>query len=78
MLGGCHGHHGPMHCPIHSCCHTQHPQQAALKTVASSRVVLNAVVGSIAVHEVVEPANRFTPKVALQDSSPPLSTVLRI
>jgi len=78
MQGGCHGHHGPMHCPIHSCCYTQHPQQAALNTVASPRIILNAVLGSIAVHDVVEPANRFIPKVDATDSSPPLFTVLRI
>jgi len=78
MQGGCHGHHGPMHGPIHSCCYTQHPQQAALKTVASPRPVLSAVVGSIAMHDVVEPANRFIPRVDVQDSSPPLFAVLRI
>ncbi len=78
MQGGCHGHHGPVHCPIRSCCYTQHPQPVALKTAISPQPVLDALAGSIAMHDVVEPVSRFTPKVDVQDSSPPLSTVLRI
>jgi hypothetical protein len=50
----------------------------ALKTAISPQPVLDALAGSIAMHDVVEPVSRFTPKVDVQDSSPPLSTVLRI
>lgn len=78
MPGGCHSHHTPAHCPARSCCYTQHPQPAAVKTTASPRVVLSAMLGSIAGHEVVAPGNRFTPKVEVEDASPPLSAVLRI
>jgi len=78
MQGGCHGHHGPMHCPIHSCCYTQHPQPAALKTAASPQPAQNAMLRAIAMHDVGEPANCFTPKVDVEDSSPPLFPVLRI
>jgi hypothetical protein len=78
MQGGCHDHHTPAHCPARSCCYTQHRQPAAVTTPASPRVVLSAILGSIAAHDGVEPADRFTPIIAIEDSSPPLFTVLRI
>jgi hypothetical protein len=78
MHGGCHDHSAPAHCPIHSCCYSQHPQPAAVKATAPPRVALSAAPGSIVVHDPVQSANRFIPKVNIKDSSLLLSTVLRV
>jgi hypothetical protein len=77
MAGGCHGHHGPMPKPAHSCCYAEHQAPAAVLT-APVPVATPSVIAWISTSDTDTPQAGAILNVEARDSSPPLFTVLRI
>lgn len=78
--GGCHGNRGPMPMPspAHSCCFAAH-QVPAATSIAPSPMSLDAVADHvIGTPSAGEPDAVITIPVEVLDTSPPLTTVLRI
>jgi len=75
--GGCHGHHGPMPQPAHSCCYAGQQITAPVQ-FAPSPVALHTVVGSICGFDTAVSHSGIAPAVQENDSSPPSRSVLRI
>lgn len=73
--GGCHGHHGPMRPPVHSCCNAAH-QFPAATPIAPLPAVLDSVGPCVTAPVDTQP--RAVGPAAANDSSPPSVTVLRI
>ena len=77
MRGGCHGNHGPMRLPKHSCCYAGHQVPGPART-APSLVALNVVAGRIETPENTQPETGTALTLIGNAFSPPLATVLRI
>jgi len=74
--GGCHGHHGPMPPPTHSCCDS-HQVPAAVQ-IARAAVGLNFVAGWLGTADIIRPRTCAVRTMDTPDLCLPLSTVLRI
>jgi hypothetical protein len=76
--GGCHGHHGPMPSPAHTCCFAAH-QVPAATPIAPPPMAMDAVASDLIYDLLVGESDAGVPApVSLIGSSPPLTTVLRI
>jgi len=73
---GCHGHHGPMPQPTHSCCYAA--DQVPAVPVAPALIGTTCVVHRIIIPNLVAHRDGVASRIAADNPSPPLPAVLRI